>query len=172
MRSLLVVVMCCASLPLIAQQTTIPDAPQPTPTFVEQDARWNAVEQLPPGESVELRDRATRVRTECTIAYVNEFTVACDLDAPYGSPRRVVYPRPRIDTVWLVRWVHAPSRKAMLIGTGIGALLGGLIMSQDGAGPAAIGIGLGGLVGLGCSNSGDPFHQRVSKRLHRIYQAS
>ena len=138
-----------------------------------QDVKWRAVEGLAPGELVELRDRATGVHTECVLAYASDAALGCDTGSAYDPPRRVVYPRAGIGAVWVVRWVHGPSGQAMLIGASIGGVLGGIVLGESSSkGATAAGIGLGAAIGLGCSNIGDPFHTRMSKRRHLVYRAN
>jgi len=160
------------TLPLWGQVSSLPEAPVPDATApVARDVQWERVENLPSGELVELRDRSTGLKTECVLAYASSSAVGCDTGGSYDPVRRVVYPKATIDTVWVVRWVHGPSGKAMLIGAGLGGLLGGLIFSESGStGATVVGVALGGLVGVGSSNAGDLFHTRMSKRRHLIYR--
>jgi hypothetical protein len=164
--------MWAGTLPLWGQGGLLPEAPLPAATVsVARDAQWERVESLPPGELIELRDRATGVHTECVLAYASSSAVGCDTGGTYDPARRVVYPKAAIDAVWITRWVHEPSGKAMLIGAGAGALVGGLALRGTSPGGTTIGVGIGGLLGFACSNLGDPFHTRMSKRRHRIYLA-
>jgi hypothetical protein len=174
MRILFVGLMWVGTLPLWGQAGSLPEAPAPVPAAsVPGDSRWQRVESLPPGELIELRDRATGVHTECVLAYASDTVVGCDTGGSYDPARRIVYAKAGIDAVWLVRWVHGPSGKAMLIGAGIGGLLGGLVLaqSQGSAGQVAAGVGIGGLLGVASSNLGDPFYARMSKRRHLVYRA-
>ncbi len=131
---------------------------------------WTAVEQVVPGEVVDLRQRTTGVVSDCVVADITESTLTCDEGGPYGQPRRIVYAQSGIDRVWVVRWGHGVSGRALAIGAGIGALFGGLAGGRAGAGPAAVGVGLGALVGTGIasSNSGTPWH--VVRRRIPIYK--
>jgi hypothetical protein len=162
--------------PLWGQGSRLPEAPSPVSAAVgvaPSDPQWERVERLPLGELVELRDRATGLKTECVLAFASNSSLGCDTGGPYDPPRRVVYPKSAIEAVWVTRWVHGPSGRAVLIGAGIGALVGGLVLAQDNSpGSAAAGIGLGALLGAGCSNLGDPFHTRMSKRSYRIYRSA
>jgi hypothetical protein len=174
MRILLVGLIFAGTGPIWGQASSLPEAPAPVASAsVPSDSRWQRVESLPAGELVELRDRATGVKTECVLAYASASAVGCDTGGQYDPARRVVYPKAGIDTVWVVRWVHGPSGKAMLIGAGVGGLLGGLVLaqSQGSAGQVTAGVGIGGLLGVACSNLGDPFYTRMSKRSHLVYRA-
>ena len=106
------------------QEVPLPSAPQPV--AMVRDVRWDKVEALVPGESVELRERSTGVRNECDLADVTDASLTCDVLDRRGPGRRIVYPHASIDRVWVIREGHGPSPKAILIGAGVGALLGGL----------------------------------------------
>ena len=173
MRRVLVGLICLCVLPCIGQTSNLPNAPASTLAVPVDDARWRTVENLAPGELIELRDRTTGVHTDCVLAYASPSAVGCDTGGPYDPTRRVAYPKAGIDEVWVIRWVHGPSGRAMLIGGGIGAVLGGLVVARGSgsAGQVAAGVGLGGLIGAACSNLGDPFHTRMSRRRYRVYRA-
>ncbi len=166
MRRWFVGLMWFGTLPIWGQASNWPER-----TAVQPDRQWERVRALVPGESIELRDRATGVHTECVLAYASYTALGCDTGGPYDPLRRVVYPKSAIGAVWVVRWVHGPSGKAMLIGASIGGVLGGILLGESSSkGATATGIGLGATLGLGLSNLGDPFHTRLSKRTHLMYR--
>ena len=173
MRILLVGLLWVGSLPLSGQASVLPEAPVPVAVagaLPQKDAQWDRVEALVPGESIELRDRATGVRTECVLAYASASALGCDSGGPYDPLRRVVYPKAGIDRVWVVRLARGASPKVVLIGAGIGAVLGGLAGANSNASVTVRGAALGSLLGAGIAGIDNPFNPRIHRSKHLIYK--
>jgi len=111
------------------------------------------------------------VRTGCLLDYVNDAALACRVADSGRSFRRVVYPHAGIDRVWVTRLVPGPSGKALLIGAGIGALVGGLAARSGGAGGVGLGILFGGGLGSGFVAMSDPLGLRMHNQRVLIYVA-
>ena len=166
MRWVLTFAMCLFSAVALAQQPTaeLVDAPQPTASV--RDVRWDKVEDLLPGETVEVRERADGVRTECALDSVDDAVLVCEVENRYHPLRRLVYPHEAIDRVWVTRASYAPSGRAVLIGAGVGGLLGRVAGSGSSAGQTCLSVLLGGLLGYGLvelfdSHTFRPWTQRL-----------
>jgi hypothetical protein len=168
MRLIVLVFLSVFTVPAFAQQPepALPEAPQPVAP--QRDVRWDAVEELVPGESIELRDRANGVRTPCLLDYVNDAALACRVADSGRSFRRVVYPHAGIDRVWVTRLVPEPNWKLMGIFAGVGAAAGGLLLSETNKSGITLGVLMGGALGAGSMAKAD---MHLSTRRRLVYVA-
>jgi hypothetical protein len=144
------------SAPLLAQSAP----PQPG------DKHWQRVENLVPGETLSIRDKASGVNTACLLDYANDTVLACHAANPYAPQPRLVYQREQIARVWVERTEPGPGPfmipsmiGSAIFGAGVGAIMGGPL-------GAAFGLFFGALTGA-TFDWHNPNHPVVRK--HRIY---
>ena len=104
--------------------------------------QWQHIAKLPPGSSILVRERYAPYTTPCMLAWVDNSSIACD--TPDG---RIIYPAASLVSVAPdTHPSHIPV--GILMATGAGAILGGLVGSNGTPGTAAAGVFLGaGFVG-------------------------
>jgi hypothetical protein len=168
-----------AALPPEAQTSSLPEAPAPAaaaaldaaPAVAVHDPRWDTVLNLRTGEAVEVRERATGLRSDCVVEFVNDTVLACGFSQRYGPYRRVLYPHTALDRVWVTREVHGASGKALLIGAGVGAVLGGVLFRGGGASAVSLGSLGGAALGGVVVAASDPLGLRMHTQRLLIYRA-
>jgi len=134
MRLLILLSIALGTYVCSAQTTTIP------PHLA---AQWQRIANLPPGTSILIREHYTPYPTPCTLAWIDNVSLACD-----GIDGRVIYPATSLASVASdTPPNHIPVR--IFVAAGVGAILGGLAGSNGNAGTTAAGILIGG--GLGGS---------------------
>jgi len=92
--------------------------------------QWRAIASLPPGSQLLVRQVDSRILQPCTLAWIDNTTLACDIFVPAVGPRRVVFP---IASVASVTQQASPNDThsdadpvALFFGVGLGRTLGGL----------------------------------------------
>jgi hypothetical protein len=173
-RFLLLVFFALALTTAHAQQdTTVP------PRLAHQ---WQRIADLTPGTLILVQQDDNPYRIPCTLVWIDNNALACDISTYDAPPHRVIYPAPSIYSVRPAPPPHfaddSPSPAPILIGAGIGALLGGIGGSNNGdartgAVCALLGAGLGGVMGAGLPGqlSGPPrpqYGMRTPLRASRI----
>jgi hypothetical protein len=151
-----------------AQRTT------PSPSH-----QWRQIASLPTGSQLVVRQVDSRVPQPCTLAWIDNTALACDIFVPATGPRRVVYP---IASVASVTQQAPPSYTrsdvhpvALVVGMAIGATLGGIGASsggtRDGVAGGVLRLFAGGGIGLAVASSFNPqpqFAVRVPLRAPRL----
>ena len=54
--------------------------------------QWREIASLPPGSQLLVRQVDSRVLQPCTLAWIDNTALACDIFVPTVGPRRVVFP--------------------------------------------------------------------------------
>jgi hypothetical protein len=150
-------------------------AAQQTPQASSRE--WREIASLPPGSQLLVRQIDSRVLQPCTLAWIDNTALACDIFVPAVGPRRVVYP---IASVASVTQQASPSNThpvALFVGMAIGGTIGGIAASnggvRDGIGGGVLGAFAGGGIGLAAASSFNPrpqpqFGLRVPLRAPRL----
>ena len=163
-----------ASLPdapsaLLQPQSPTSSAPSTSPTM--QDPHWLNVQQLPPGKAIAVLEPGRTYPTSCNIDLANTTTLTCIQPSPYSPPRRLIFPKGNITTVFLEEIEFGPSLTAVLAGLGIGAGLGAGVCNEASARTilvcSLLGAGIG--AGVALTPSRLPHPPRIRRRL--IYRA-
>jgi len=126
--------------------------------------QWRQIASLPPGSQLLVRQIDAPALQPCTLAWIDNAALACDIFVPTVGPRRVVYP---IASVSSVTQQTTPSYTrsdmhpvALLVGMAIGATLGGIGASsggtRDGIAGGVLGLFTGGGIGLAVATSFNP----------------
>jgi len=144
-RRLLIVLAFILALSLLtaaAQQT------QPAPS-----RQWRQIAGLPPGAQLLVRQVDARYPQPCTLAWIDNTALACDIFIPATGPRRVVYP---IASIASVTQQTPPSDTrsdthpvALFVGMAIGGTVGGVAAGNSGVRAGIVGGVLGSLAGGG-----------------------
>ena len=118
--------------------------------------QWREIARLPTGSQLVVRQVDSRVLQPCTLAWIDNTALACDIFVPTVGPRRVVFPIASVSSVTQ----QAPSSYtrsdvhpvALVVGMAIGATLGGIGGSsggtRDGIAGGVLGLFAGGGIGL------------------------
>lgn len=116
--------------------------------------QWRKVAQLPPGSRILVRKQGKQVPQSCTLAWIDDATLACDgvRASGTGVAERLTYPIASVASVSPQVMPNDPNRshvKGALIGAGIGAVAGGLVfgVATESGRAGAIGALLGSLSG-------------------------
>ena len=132
MRLLILLSIALTTYACLAQTTTIP------PHLAHQ---WQHIANVPTGTPILIRERYAPYPTPCTLAWIDNNSVACD-----GPDDRVIYPAASLASI-------APDtpprhiRVGILVTAGAGAFLGGLAGNNGTAGTTAAGVLIGGALG-------------------------
>ena len=112
---------------------------------------WQKIADLPPGTPLEVHEPYARVSTDCTLVWIDNNALACNVPDVAGAQRRVIYRRAELESIERVKPESADHAKAaaILIGMGIGGTVGGLVARNAGPGPIALFAALGASVGGG-----------------------
>jgi len=158
--------------PLLA---TAQQAP-PTPSH-----QWREIANLPPGSQLLVRQVDSSVLQPCTLAWIDNTALACDIFVPDVGPRRVVYPVASVASVTQQGPPNNPRSGnhivALCVGMAIGGTAGGILASEGGVRAGFTGGALGSVVGgalaLAATNSFSPrpqplFSLRVPLRAPRL----
>jgi len=123
---------------------------QQTPT---PNRQWRQIASLPPGSQLLVRQVDERYSQPCTLAWIDNTALACDIFVPATGPRRVVYP---IASVTSVTQQAPPSYTrsdthpvALFVGMAVGGTVGGIAASNSGVRAGIVGGVLGSLAGGG-----------------------
>lgn len=143
--------------------------------------QWREIANLPPGSQLLVRQVDSRVLQPCTLAWIDNTALACDIFVPAVGPRRVVYPVASVASVTQQAPPNNPRTDnhivALCVGMAIGGTAGGILASEGGvrAGFAggALGSVVGGALALAATNSISPrpqplFSLRVPLRAPRL----
>lgn len=143
--------------------------------------QWRQIAKLPPGSQLLLRQVDSRVLQPCTLAWIDNTALACDIFVPATGPRRIVFP---IASVASVTQQASPAYTrsdfhpvALFAGMALGGTLGGIGASNcgvhDGIAGGVLGALAGGGIGLAVASSFNPrpqpqFAFRVPLRAPRL----
>lgn len=144
-RCLIVLVFLTVLSPLAAAQ-------QPAPSH-----QWRRIARLPPGSQLLVRLVDVRNPQPCTLAWIDNAALACDIFVPATGPRRVVFPIASVASI-KQQSIDDGARSdshvvALCVGMALGGVIGGVGASQGGARDAFAGGLLGSLAGGGIAFS-------------------
>jgi hypothetical protein len=139
--------------------------------------QWRQIASLPPGSQLLVRQVGARVPQPCTLAWIDNTALACDIFVPASGPRRVVYPMASVVSV--TQQATHPDNHLVALGVGmaIGGTVTGVLASEGGVragfAGAALGSAVGGALALGAMKTFSPSPQplvafRVPLRAPRL----
>jgi hypothetical protein len=113
--------------------------------------QWQKIASLPPGSQLLVREQGNPLQQPCTLVWIDNTALACDVFIPAGGVRRVVYPIATVTSVTQQVWQNEEEEhthfRALFIGMGCGALAGGLLAKEAGTSAGFAGAAIGSLAG-------------------------
>jgi hypothetical protein len=120
----------------------------PTPS-----RQWQKIASLPPGTQLLVREQSSPMQQPCTLVWIDNAALACDVFVPASGVRRVVYPIATVISVSPQFAQNFPEEhthfRALFIGMGCGALAVGLLAKQESTSAGFAGAAIGALAGGG-----------------------
>jgi hypothetical protein len=138
----LVAALLLLTLPSCAQSLVLPEAPspqqqttttRPLTSATPSNPAWYKVQLLNTDDPIAVLERGRRDPVPCRLDRADDAILACNLYAPNSAPRRIVYPIANIQAIYLEEEAYGPTRTAILLGTGVGAAVGGAVCNEGSA---------------------------------------